>query len=137
MKIYTTIKSKCVAKYTATLFLMSLFMSFSETYSKAISIVIDGQGNTYIVDRAGERWDVTQAGSIGFRTDRFQYGIGRNIISPLNNSHLSVGTYGVPEDLLVIGVEAGTLAHAYSVPKLTRLEIANIELGEKKIAAGY
>ena len=50
---------------------------------------------------------------------------------------MSVVPYRVPENLRVIGVAEGPLVHAYSVPKMTRHEIANIELGEKMIAVGY
>ena len=85
MKIYITIKSKWVGKYAAMLIFLSLVMSVSVTYGKAFSSLIDEQGKTYIMDRTGERWDVTQAESIGFRPDRFQYGIGRNTISQLDN----------------------------------------------------
>ena len=33
----------------------------------ALSYVMNEGDKTYIVDRTGERWDVTQAKSIGFR----------------------------------------------------------------------
>jgi hypothetical protein len=46
--------------------------------SQAFSKVIEEKGKIYIVDRHGERWDVTQAVSIGFKPHRFQHGIGRN-----------------------------------------------------------
>jgi hypothetical protein len=35
--------------------------------SQAFSKVIEEKGKIYIVDRHGERWDVTQAVSIGFK----------------------------------------------------------------------
>ena len=34
-------------------------------------------GKTFITDRTGEKWDVSQAANIGFDPRRFQYGIGR------------------------------------------------------------
>jgi hypothetical protein len=46
----------------------------------ALSFVTQEGDKTYIVDQTGERWDVTQAKLIGFRPERFQYGIGRNAL---------------------------------------------------------
>jgi hypothetical protein len=137
MKSYRVLKSKYVGQYTAVLILMTFVVSFAGIYSAAFSSVIEEGGKTYIVDRTGERWNVTQAGSIGFSPERFQYGIGRNTIPPLDNSHFSVGPYRVPEGLRVIGVTEGPAVQAYSVPNLTRHEIANTEIGGKKIAVGY
>ena len=59
--------------------------SLAEAFSKVIH---DGD-STYIVDRQGERWDVTQARSIGFMPERFQHGIGRNAFTPLDDSSLT------------------------------------------------
>ena len=47
------------------------------TFSKAIQ----ENGRSYIVDLHGERWDVTQAKSIGFDPERFRHGIGRNALA--------------------------------------------------------
>jgi hypothetical protein len=91
----------------------------------------------YITDRTGERWDITQAVSLGFRADRFQYGIGRDAIRPLDKSSLSNKTSTLDETTRVIGVENGPDAHAYVVRKLTRHEIANTRLGDTPIAAAY
>ena len=137
MKIYRALKSKYVGQYTAVLILMTFVVSLAGTYDTAFSSVIEEGGKTYIVDRTGEQWDVTQAGSIGFSPEGFQYGIGRNTIPPLDNSHFSVGPYKAPENLRVIGVTKGPVAQAYSVPKLIRHEIANTKLGETKIAVAY
>ncbi len=137
MKSYRALKSKYIGQYTAGLIFLAFVMSFSATYGTAFSSVIEEGGKTYVVDRTGERWDVTQAKFIGFSPERFQYGIGRNTIPPLDNSHFSVGPYRVPEGLRVIGVTEGPAVQAYSVPKLTRHEIANTEIGGKKIAVGY
>jgi hypothetical protein len=94
-------------------------------------------GKTYIVDQRGEKWDVTQAESIGFKPEGFQYGIGRNAFTPLDDSRLTNDTDAVPQDLRVIGVEQGSEAKAYSVPKLKWHEIANSTLGSEPIAVGY
>lgn len=92
---------------------------------------------TYIVDRTGERWDITQAAAIGFKPGGFQYGIGRNAIVPLDASNLKDNTTSPPGNQRVIGVENGTDAHAYVVRKLTRHEVANTHLGDIPIAAAY
>lgn len=90
-----------------------------------------------IVDRTGEKWDITQAVSIGFDPRGFQFGIGRDAIRPLDES--SVATTASDEDsqARVIGVENGPDAQAYLVRKLNRHEIANTRLGEEPIAAAY
>jgi hypothetical protein len=43
----------------------------------------------YLVDRHGERWDITQAKSIGFEPGRFEFGIGRNAFRPLSDNDWS------------------------------------------------
>ena len=91
----------------------------------------------FIVDRTGERWDVTQAASLGFNPHGFQFGIGREAIRPLDESSLAEEAPGLDADVRVIGVENGPDAHAYVVRKLTRHEIANTELNDTPIAAAY
>ena len=103
----------------------------------AFSKVIHDGDSTYIVDRYGERWDVTQARSIGFMPERFQHGIGRNAFTPLDDSSLKDQSPTVSKSLRVIGISDGKQANAYSVPRLWRHEIANSNLGEKPIAAAY
>ena len=101
------------------------------------SYVTREDGKAYIVDQRGEKWDVSQAESIGFKPERFQYGIGRDSFTPLDDSSLTDDTESVPEDLRVIGVEEGSEAKAYSVPRLKWHEIANSNLGSEPIAVGY
>jgi hypothetical protein len=94
-------------------------------------------GNTYIVDQHGERWDVTQAKSIGFIPSRFQYGIGRYAFTPLDESAFADNPDYIHRSLRVIGVAADDAAHAYSIPKLQHHEIANTVIGDTAIAVGY
>lgn len=103
----------------------------------AFSFVTKEGGRSYIVDQRGEKWDVTQVASIGFKSEHFQYGIGRNAFTPLNDSHLSDSTESVSKNLRIIGVADGSQAQAYSVPKLRWHEIANTEIGSKPITVGY
>ncbi|WP_373500566.1 hypothetical protein [Desulfococcus sp.] len=93
--------------------------------------------NTYIVDQHGERWDVTQAKSIGFIPGQFQYGIGRHAFTPLDDGAFVENPDYIHRSLRVIGVADGKAAHAYSVPKLQHHEIANTVIGDTPIAVGY
>ncbi len=103
----------------------------------AFCLVVQKGNETYIVDETGERWNVTQAKSIGFMPERFQYGLGRDAFIPLDDSHLSNATFFVSDDLRVIGVSDGSDAKAYSIPILARHEIANSMIGSRPVAVGY
>jgi hypothetical protein len=99
--------------------------------------VIRQDDRVFIVDRTGEHWDVTQAVSIGFDPHDFQFGIGRNAIRPLDESHLRDNALVLDPGERVIGVENDNEAHAYVIRKLTRHEIANTRIGGEPIAAAY
>jgi hypothetical protein len=99
--------------------------------------VINENGKTWIVGQRGERWDVTQAESLGFDPRGFQYGIGRNAFTPLDDSRLREGDGNMPEHTRVIGVREGSSPRAYSGPTLWSHEVANSNLGGKPIAVGY
>ena len=103
----------------------------------AFSKVIRDGDSTYIVDQHGERWDVTQARSVGFMPERFQHGIGRNAFTPLDDSSLKDKSRQASKSLRVIGISDGKEANAYSVEKLWRHEVANSSIGDKQIAAAY
>jgi len=106
------------------------------TISSAAYVLKKG-GKIYIKDQTGERWDVTQAKALGFRPEWFQYGIGKNAFTPLDDSYLSDGSSSNFQNPRVIGIADGTEARAYSVPKLKYHEIANTQINDKKIAVGY
>ena len=99
--------------------------------------VVKEKAKTYIVDQTGKRWDVTQAAALGFRPEKFQYGIGMNAFVTLDDSHLSDATDQLSGNQRIIGVNAGNEAHAYSVNRLRYHEIANTHIAGKAIAAGY
>jgi len=99
--------------------------------------VIKENGKTWIVDQGGERWDVTQAESLGFDPRGFQYGIGRNAFTPLDDSRIREEDRNMPGHTRVIGVREGSSPRAYSVPTLRSHEVANSNLGGKPIAVGY
>ncbi len=103
----------------------------------ALAFVKKEGGKTFIVDQTGESWDVTQAESIGFKPERFQYGIGRNAFTPLDDSELKDNVGSVSGNLRILGVDDGSLAQAYSIPRLRRHEIANSKIGSEPIAVGF
>ncbi len=114
-----------------------LIMGCVNTDKPAFSNVVREGGSTFIVDRQGQRWDVTQAESIGFKPQGFQYGMGRDYFSPLDDSNISSSTKDTPGDLRVIGIHAGQEARAYSVTRLRSHEVSNSTIGGKPIAVGY
>ena len=125
--------------YSLTIFYNMLIIAVAMLLSLPSSYAFvkkDGD-QIFIVDRYGEKWDVTQAASIGFKPHRFQYGIGRHAFTPLNDNHLDEPQAKVSQNLRVIGVTDGQEAQAYSVSKLSGHEIANTTIGSQPIAAGY
>ena len=103
----------------------------------AFSNVRHEDGKTYIIDRTGDKWDVTQAVSLGFKPENFQYGIGKDTFTPLDDSLLTESSPDLPRNMRVIGIEEGEDAKAYSVGRLSLHEISNSILGEKPVAVGY
>ena len=101
------------------------------------SFVIRKEEKTYIEDQTGERWDITQAKSIGFKPEGFQYGIGKTAFTPLDDSFLSDSSSLNFQNPRVIGISDGKEERAYSVPKLRYHEIANTQINDKMIAVGY
>lgn len=114
----------------------ALVSAMSPPASSTAPVVREGD-RVYIADRTGERWDITQAASIGFKPERFQYGLGRNAFTPLDDTLLVENPQNVDSGLRIIGVSKGDDAKAFSVPRLSRHEIANTEVGGKPVAVGY
>jgi hypothetical protein len=110
---------------------------FFMTAVVASPFVIQRGGKTYIQDQTGEIWDVTQAESLGFKPERFQYGIGKNAFTPLDDPQLKDGRSLNIRNRRVIGIADDSEARAYSVPRLRYHEIANTRIGDKKVAVGY
>lgn len=99
--------------------------------------VVRGDGRVYIEDRTGERWDVTEAEQAGFIPNKFQYGIGKNAFTPLADEDFADDHSAVSSRHRIIGVSIEGEAHAYSVNRLRRHEIANTTIAGKPIVAGY
>jgi hypothetical protein len=103
----------------------------------ASAAVIETNGRTFLVDQNGERWDITQAKSIGFEPQHFEFGIGRYAFKPLGEADWLTHEWRDAFDFRVIGAAEGNDAHAYSVGKLSRHETANTVLSSKAILAAY
>ncbi len=101
-----------------------------------VSSVVASEG-FFITDQKGEKWDVTQAVSLGFNPKGFQFGIGRNAIVPLGNEALQAPPEKLNPSDRVIGVSRNGEAHAYNVGRLNMHEVANTTLGNTAIAAAY
>jgi hypothetical protein len=103
----------------------------------SFSIAIREEDRVFIVDQRGERWEVTQAESLGFKANEFQYGIGRHAFKPLDDSHLGETGPVLAPNHRIIGIADGSQAQAYSISRLSRHEVANTSIGSKPIAVGY
>lgn len=68
--------------------------------------------NIYIVDQTGERWNITQAASIGFDPRYFEFGIGRNAFNPLGERDWKTNPADRDSQMRVIGVTGSGDAHA-------------------------
>jgi hypothetical protein len=118
-------------------FLAVLPLLFWAVDGPAFSHVIKEKDRTFIADRLEERWEVTQAESIGFKPKGFQYGLGRYAFTPLDDSTMSDDIDGIPQKLRIIGVSEDSEAKAYPISRLMAHEIANSSIGSKPIAVGF
>ena len=116
------------------LLLVVFYFSIHETSSSA---VIKENERIYIVDRTGERWDITQAVSLGFDPDGFDFGLGKNAFTPLDDSLLTDNTADVPSSARVIGVADGSTAKAYTISRLMGHEISNSTIGQEPVAVSF
>ena len=99
--------------------------------------VLQKGGQTYLVDRTGEHWDISQAVSIGFDPQLFEFGIGRHAFQTLDGRDWQPEPQDAAPGLRVIGIAKDDDAHAYSVGKLRYHETANTLLGDRPIVVGY
>jgi hypothetical protein len=113
-----------------------LLMAWNLT-EMAAATVVEAGNNIYLIDRTGERWDITQARSIGFDPKGFEFGIGRNAFRPLTDSDWQPDPNGRRPKMPVIGISAGDESHAYSIEKLRYHETANTMLGARAILVAY
>ena len=114
-----------------------LFCLLVATVSVSFAGVIQTNGKTFLRDRRGEKWDISQAVSIGFNPYKFEFGLGRNAFKPLDDSHLRNASNTVPRRLRILGVTGESGSKAFSVKKLGGHEIANSFIDDAPIAAAY
>jgi hypothetical protein len=122
---------------TAVLALLLLVQCRDGTSGGEPAFVKKEGDKVFVIDRVGERWDVTQAGDLGFRPEGFQYGIGKNAFTPLDDTRLSGDASDVPPHTRVIGISVEGDSKAYSVSRLSRHEVSNSMLGGKPVAVAY
>lgn len=114
-----------------------LFCLLVATVSVSFAGVIQTNGQTFIRDRRGEKWDISEAVSIGYNPYKFEFGLGRNAFSALDDSHFRDASNTVPRRLRVLGVTGENESKAFSVKKLGGHEIANSFIDDVPIAAAY
>jgi hypothetical protein len=116
---------------------LALGALYLSTHEIGSSAVLKEAEKIYIVDRTGERWDVTQAVSFGFDPEGFEFGLGRNAFTPLDDSLLTSDTTDVSKNMRVIGVTDGSSAKAYTIGRLLGHEISNSTIGSEPVAVTY
>jgi hypothetical protein len=116
-------------------FLLILF--YFATHETGSSVVLKDAERIYIVDRTGERWDVTQAVSLGFDPDGFEFGLGKDAFTPLDDSLLTEDTSDVSNNMRVIGITDGSSAQAYTIERLWSHEVSNSNIGDDPVAVSY
>jgi hypothetical protein len=120
-------------------YILILLISLIGFYTSAFAFprVNEHNDRIFIVDRHGEEWDVTEAMDLGFKPKEFQYGIGRNAFTPLDDSELTDNDFFMSSTQRIIGIKKDDKAHAYSVKKLSRHEVANTVIADTPISAAY
>ncbi len=102
-----------------------------------LEILENDKPGLIMLGRYGEQWDISQTISLGFEPGKFEHGIGRNTIKPIENPEFSEKLNSGLSNPRVIGISRDSAAQAYSVPKLSYNEIANSIIVNKHIAVGY
>lgn len=110
---------------------------YLSTHEIGSSAVLKEAEKIYIVDRTGERWDVTQAVSLGFNPEGFDFGLGRNAFTTLDDSLLTNDTSNISKNTRVIGITDGSTAKAYTISRLLGHEISNSSIGSEPVAVSY
>ena len=108
------------------------------TYALTVPARVREAGDrVFITDRTGVSWDVTQARTLGFKPEGFQYGIGKFAFTPLDDKEVTSSPARIRDHHRVIGFRHKGEAHAYSVDRLRHHELANTTIGDVRITAGY
>ena len=116
---------------------------YSESGSDELAsrVVIEGEGQVFIVDRTGKRWEVGHARKYGLDPTQYQFGLGPYAIAPLNHpTFLFPGEPGFPgpSDMMVLGVDMNETIRAYPTwTRLVEFEVINENLGGGPVAVAF
>lgn len=124
-----------IRKSVYVLFLIVGLLTFLQPSTGAD--IIEKNGRTYIVDRHKEEWDITDAMSIGYKPENFQYGIGRHAFTTLDDSLLSDDHANVSPNERIIAIEESSGGKAFTVNKLRRHEISNSWQDDDPVTVAY
>lgn len=126
-----------LSKISIVILPLLLILLYLATHETGSSVVLKDSERIYIVDRTGERWDVTQAVSLGFDPDGFEFGLGKDAFTPLDDSLLTKDTSDVSNSMRVIGLTDGSSAQAYTIGRLWGHEVSNSNIGSDPVAVSY
>ena len=126
-----------LSKISIVILPLLLILFYFATHETGSSVVLKDAERIYIVDRTGEPWDVTQAVSLGFDPDGFEFGLGKDAFTPLNDSLLTEDTSNVSDNMRVIGLTDGSSAQAYTIQRLWAHEVSNSNIGNDPVAVSF
>ena len=98
--------------------------------------------SVFIIDRTGQRWDITHAADkYGFRAKNFQFGLGKNAIPSINYPDMYLpGEPGYPlanDDFTIIAARIRSDARAYPLFVMKSHEIVNESFAGQLVAVAY
>ena len=103
---------------------------------------IESGQNVYLIDRQGQRWDITHAvEKYGFRAENFQYGLGKNAIPSIDYPDMYLPGepgYPLPDDrATVVAARIRSEARAYPLFIMKFHEIVNESFAGELVAVAY
>lgn len=119
---------------------LALFTNCQKAATGPNEVQVDKRdGGITIVDAEGVKWDVTHAEErYGMQAGQFQYGLGPNAITPLNNPQFySPGDKDYPKNtdtFMILGVSIDGDSRAYPMVILSRHEVINDVFGDEPVA---
>jgi hypothetical protein len=124
-----------------------LFTSCSEELITSVSEKlpedrIESGESLIIIDRKGERWDITHASEkYGFRAENFQYGLGKNAIPSIDYPDMFLpGEPGYPlvnDSFTIVAARIQSDARAYPLFIMKSHEIVNESFSGQLVAVAY
>ena len=103
---------------------------------------IEAGESLFIIDRTGERWDITHAAEkYGFRAENFQYGLGKNAIPSIDYPDMFLpGEPGYPpanDNFTLVAARIRSDARAYPLFVMKSHEIVNESFSGQLVAVAY